>query len=141
MPISFASAMPLSTDKAPNDKGQKGIAMDPTGLVADSEDAWWASAASAGALLVRLALAQQIITFDDLEGLEVGDSFTMADLVRRRRSRLSTSGPERYSAEPSSIDNMCAFCLGRLWATSAPVSEHRASYCMPDVCGWPSSPL
>lgn len=106
MQIAYAFASPLPQDKVPNNFGQKAIVVDCTGVVVDKKDEWLATAASIGSHLIRLAIAQQIIDFEDLEELVPGERFKLADLLRRRAERQQPG--KSYTPDPQLISNMCA---------------------------------
>lgn len=104
--VAYAIASPLPQDKSPNVFGQKAIVVDCTGVVVDKNDEWLATAASVGSHLIRLAIAQQIIDFEDLDGLVPGERFKLEDLIRRRTERRQVR--DRYSPDPRHVGDMCA---------------------------------
>lgn len=82
------------------------MVVDCTGVVITDQAAWEMSCASIASHMIRLAVAQQIIDFEDLVDLVPGERFTLADLLRKR----STDHPlaKRYAPDPDSVDDMCA---------------------------------
>lgn len=60
------------------------MAVDPTGAETAGDDVLRASLASVGCHLLMLAVHQQIITLDDLNGLALGQPFTVQELVAKR---------------------------------------------------------
>lgn len=98
MQVAFGFTSPLVSDKCPNRYGQKTIAIDPTGAVAETEDEWRSALASVGGHLLMLAGYQGIIDVTDLDGLALGQPFTLCDLVKRR------SHPELR--DPDSVGDM-----------------------------------
>lgn len=80
--------------------------VDCTGVAVNSEDEWLTTAASIGSHLIRLAVAQQIIEFEDLEGLVPGERFKLGELVQKRWQRSKT--PNRYTPDPKHVGDMCA---------------------------------
>ena len=67
--VSFAVSSPLVWDKAPNSFGQKAVVVDPTGVAVEEEEDWLVTAASVASHLIRLAVAQRIIDYEDLRAV------------------------------------------------------------------------
>jgi len=68
------------------------------------EDSWDANVASVGCQLLTLAMHQGILRPTDLEGLRLGEAFTIPDLVHRRKD---TEGADA-SELANEVNNMCA---------------------------------
>lgn len=88
--VAFGFSSPIPWDKAPNKYGQKTFAVDVSGeklkKAKDSEDL-----ACVGNLLLMLAVHQGIITLGDLEGLELGEGYTIPKIVELRNARTGRS--------------------------------------------------
>lgn len=83
--ITFSMCAPIPWDKAPNLNGQKSMACDPTGVVRKDKDRWDADLGSIAHQFFALAMHQGLICPADLEGLRIGDMFTIPDLIARRQ--------------------------------------------------------
>ena len=107
--VSFAFSSPLVWDKAPNSFGQKVVVVDPTAVVVEEEEDWLVIAASVGSHLIRLAIAQRIIEYEDLEGCAIGKVFKLSDLVKRQgdRPRPADAPTPRPSPVGDLVDEMC----------------------------------
>lgn len=97
--VTFGFTSPISWDKSPNKYGQKTIAVDPTGAEDGDEAAKRSSLASVGCHLLMIAVHQRIITLDDLEGLALGEAFTVSQLVLKRKGTTE--------ADALKVDDMC----------------------------------
>lgn len=119
--VSFAFSSPLVWDKAPNSFGQKAVVVDPTGVAIKEEEDWLVTAASIGSHLLRLAVAQRIIDYDDLEGCAIGEVFKLSDLIKKRGNvPVAANAPHpRYTPTVTQVDDMCVLPLQM---NSAPMS-------------------
>lgn len=84
--VTSAFTAPISWDKAPNQYGQKTVGVDPTGVIKESHEGWKTDIASVGCQYITLAIQQGLVTENDLKCIRLGDSITIPDLIRRRRT-------------------------------------------------------
>lgn len=75
---------PISWDKAPNFNGQKSVGFDMTGIIREAEATWDSDLGSIAHQFFALAMHQGLIGPSDLEGLRIGDKFSIPDLIARR---------------------------------------------------------
>lgn len=86
--VAFGFASGIPWDKAPNKFGQKTFAIDMTGgIVNITPDKRQTDIACVGNLLLMLAIAQGLITLQDLHNLPLAEEFTVAQLVANRGHR------------------------------------------------------
>lgn len=108
--LAFAFVCPIPWDKAPNRHGQKVVAVDPSFSVWPGDEGNCCSnprvaahIASVGSHLLMLAVHQGLISLSDLDGLKVGETFTVKTLLQRR---ASITGDTDLAAFATATDDM-----------------------------------
>lgn len=110
MQVAFGFTSPIPWDKAPNGFGQKTFAVDPSGCVVEEDD-WRTSVACVGSQLLMLAIHEGIIELEDLQGLALGQVFTLFDLVSKRDVEAAREIKDMYVASSTPRIISCNTCV------------------------------